>query len=215
MVSFVPHIVEGEHWLLTAQRAVYWEEENALVIADLHFGKSGHFRKSGIAIPQNIIHNDMQRLLALIQYFKPGYLLIVGDMFHSYNNKEKDFFDRWRNDIVNIPIHLVKGNHDVLNAAEYYSSHITVHEQSLTIRSIHFVHDATDKPKTGYCVSGHIHPAILMRGSGKQSMKFPCYYFSKDYAILPAFGKFTGNHILQPFQEDAVYIISNNNVVRV
>ena len=30
---------------------MFWEEEKALIVSDLHFGKTGHFRKSGIAVP--------------------------------------------------------------------------------------------------------------------------------------------------------------------
>jgi len=59
-----------------------------LIISDLHFGKTGHFRKSGIAVPQGVYKEDLQRLVSQIQYFQPSQLIIVGDFFHSQLNKE-------------------------------------------------------------------------------------------------------------------------------
>jgi metallophosphoesterase superfamily enzyme len=50
---------KGQHWRLSAGRAIYWEEENALIVADLHVGKSAHFRKAGIAVPANIVQEDL------------------------------------------------------------------------------------------------------------------------------------------------------------
>src|SRR5665647_5672 len=85
-------------WLSPA-RCIYWEEEKALILSDLHFGKTGHFRKEGIGVPQNIFKEDLQRLFTQIQFFKPSTLLIAGDMFHSKANKEIDLFLKWRNDL--------------------------------------------------------------------------------------------------------------------
>ena len=78
-------------WLST-DRCIYWEEQNALILSDLHFGKTGHFRKSGIGVPQNIFKQDLYKLFSVIQFFKPTQLLIVGDLFHSHANNEMDFF---------------------------------------------------------------------------------------------------------------------------
>jgi metallophosphoesterase superfamily enzyme len=54
-----------------------------LIVSDLHFGKTGHFRKSGIAVPQSVYKKDLQRLFHQVQYFQPRKLIVVGDLFHS------------------------------------------------------------------------------------------------------------------------------------
>ena len=46
-------------WLSPA-KCIFWEEQKILILSDLHLGKSGHFRKSGVAIPQNIFKKDLQ-----------------------------------------------------------------------------------------------------------------------------------------------------------
>ncbi|MGN6540102.1 MAG: metallophosphoesterase, partial [Ginsengibacter sp.] len=117
-------------WLSPA-RCIFWEEESALILSDLHFGKSGHFRKSGIGIPQNIYKEDLQKLFAQIAFFKPKVLLIAGDMFHSSANKELDFFIKWRNDFPQLEIKLIRGNHDILTKQFYKEAKIEVVENKL------------------------------------------------------------------------------------
>ncbi len=65
-------------------------------------------------MPQSVYKEDIQRLIAQIQYFKPKSLIVVGDMFHSTANKELELFAKWRNDFTYLEIHLIKGNHDIL-----------------------------------------------------------------------------------------------------
>ena len=99
MNSFLPYHILNNNFLLSANRTIFWEQEKALILSDLHIGKSGHFRKNGIGIPQNMLSEDMHRLFAEIQFFQPKKLIIVGDLFHSHSNKEHDLFLKWRNDL--------------------------------------------------------------------------------------------------------------------
>ena len=69
MNSFLPYHILNNNFLLSANRTIFWEQEKALILSDLHIGKSGHFRKNGIGIPQNMLSEDMHRLFAEIQFF--------------------------------------------------------------------------------------------------------------------------------------------------
>ncbi len=203
---------------LSAERCLYWEEEQSLIVSDIHFGKSGHFRKEGIGIPQGAFKEDLQRLVAQIQFFKPKQLIVVGDFFHSKMNSEILLFEKWRRDLSALPIHLVRGNHDILSDAWYSKNEIEVHEQELKLSHFNFVHEITiDQalPANGYYFSGHIHPGISIQGLGKQSLRFPCFYFSESYAILPAFGRFTGLHSIKPKKKDKVFAIVNKNIIAI
>jgi DNA ligase-associated metallophosphoesterase len=216
MNSFSPHLILNNHFLLTANRTIFWEEEKALILSDLHIGKSGHFRKHGIGIPQNMFSEDMQRLFADIQLYKPAKLIIVGDLFHSHSNKEHDLFLKWRNDLPHVEMHLVMGNHDILKKEWYAEAGIIVHECSLTISSFIFTHDISclETIEDKYYFSGHIHPGITMRGIGKQSLSLPCFYFNKKFAVLPAFGRFTGTYPVLPQQGDAVFVLAKNSIIQ-
>ena len=125
MMDFIKHTILNNSFLLSAGRCIFWEEEKALILSDLHFGKTGHFRKHGIAVPQTIFKEDMQRLTAQVQYFKAAQLIIVGDLFHSHANKEMELFLKWRTDFAQLNIKLIIGNHDILTKTWYNEANIT------------------------------------------------------------------------------------------
>jgi uncharacterized protein len=124
MTAPILHQLLDQHFWLSPERVLFWEQEKILIVSDLHFGKTGHFRKSGIAVPQSVYKEDLQRLFAQISFFKAEQLLIVGDLFHSIVNKEMDFFLKWRKDISQLPFLLIKGNHDILSSNWYQEASI-------------------------------------------------------------------------------------------
>ena len=208
-------IKEQQFWI-SPGRSLFWEDEKALVVSDLHFGKTGHFRKAGIAVPPAVFKEDMQRLFDQIQYFQPEKLIVVGDLFHSRENRELELFQKWREDLNGIRIQLIKGNHDILKDKWYESAGIKVQKQSLQIGKFCFQHDMSgcDQREDSYLFSGHIHPGIVINGLGKQSLKFPCFYFTKEYCVLPAFSRFTGVYVIDPKPGEDVFAIVNNSLVR-
>src|SRR6202012_2140927 len=172
-----PYRLRGQQLWLSPHRCLYWEEERSLILSDLHFGKTGHFRKAGIAVPQSVYREDLLRLLSLIQYFQPRQLLVVGDFFHSRKKKELSLFRRWREDFPHLGIRLILGNHDILQDNWYEEAGIEVTRDLLQIGEFAFIHDITGwTGETGgaakakpYIFSGHLHPGIRIRGMGKQS----------------------------------------------
>jgi DNA ligase-associated metallophosphoesterase len=210
--------LQGQTFWLSPERCIYWQDTETLIVADIHFGKSGHFRKEGIGIPQTVFKEDLQRLFALIQHYSPKELLVVGDFFHSHMNSELRLFEKWRNDLPQLHIHLVQGNHDLLPAAWYGHNGIELHETVLQKSPFDFVHDITftDGNNTGsYRISGHIHPGIRIEGMAKQSLRFPCFYFGHDYAVLPAFSRFTGLHTIKPRKKERVFAIVEKSIIEI
>ena len=207
-------LLKQQLWL-SPHRCIYWEEEKTLIVSDLHFGKTGHFRKSGIAVPQNVYKEDLQRLVCQLQYFQPHQLIVVGDLFHSRENKELELFRKWRHDFPHLHIHLVKGNHDILHDSWYEELGIQITPDELQKNGFSFRHDLEDQPPTqNYLFSGHIHPGVRIKGAAKQSLSFPCFYFASDFCVLPAFSRFTGIALVQPADHENVFAIVNNNIVQ-
>ena len=212
-----PYRIKGQQLWLSPDRCIFWEEERSLIVSDLHFGKTGHFRKAGIAVPQSVYREDLLRLLCQIQYFQPRQLLVVGDLFHSRENKELALFLKWREDFPDLSIRLIEGNHDILHADWYKKAGIDVSREILRLGPFAFIHDITEEgagvtmesgvDEDPYYFSGHIHPGIRIRGMGKQSLQFPCFYFGASYAVLPAFGRFTGTVSIDPMPEANVFAI--------
>lgn len=217
MPSFIPYHIGDEQVILTGERTLFWEKERILVIADLHIGKTGHFRKSGINIPQSVYRDDLHRLLSQLLFFKAEKLIIAGDLSHSTENSEMELFRKWRHDFPALEVHLARGNHDILKETWYQKAGITVHDEPLAIGPFAFVHDITTSAESfagdPFIFSGHVHPAVSMAGRAKQALRLPCFYFTKQYCILPAFSRFTGGYRVMPRKGDDVFALAGKEIL--
>lgn len=216
------HTINSQHFWLSAQRCLFWEEENTLILSDLHFGKTGHFRKAGIAVPQHVYKEDLQRLVSTVQHFGARQLIMVGDLFHSHENKEMEWFKRWRADLSSLTIQLVKGNHDILHDQWYTETEMIAHNEELEIKGFRFRHDpgtadslTTNATSSSYLFTGHVHPGISIRGIARQSLHFPCFYFTDTHCVLPAFSRFTGTYSIAPREGEKVFAIVRDSVIKV
>lgn len=212
----VSYHLRGQQFWLSGQRCLYWEAQQLLILSDLHFGKTGHFRKEGIAVPAEVFQEDMMRLWHQIQFFGPKKVAFVGDLFHSRMNLEVDWFRKWRNDLPMVEMHLVAGNHDVLGAQVYEELGLIWHRNDWLVEDIRFVHDTPEHFEANqYVISGHVHPGVRLAGMGRQSLRFPCFYFNTQFAILPAFSRFTGLALIEPKKQEDVFAIVNDQVIPV
>jgi DNA ligase-associated metallophosphoesterase len=220
MQNPIPHIINNNTFWVSPERCLFWEEQNILVLADLHLGKAGHFRKAGIPVPQGVYKADLQRLIALLLFFKADRVIIVGDFTHSAANKELEHFKKWRNDFPSFRFDLVKGNHDILEDHWYLETDITIHKKELIIGDFCFRHEtkSTDPfenvVSASFVFSGHVHPGIRISGRGRQALVLPCFYFTPGHCILPAFSKFTGTYKVEPKENDVVYAITGTEIIR-
>jgi len=185
----------NEEFTLTNQRVIYWEKEKALILSDLHVGKSATFRKSGIPISKEVLEKDLFRLETLINYFNVETLIVVGDLFHAEFNQDIQFFIDWFCEKENLKIELILGNHDKLSEKIYEKLCLTIYKEKITENKIRFVHDNVKVSENEFIISGHTHPGVLLKGKAKQRIKLPCFQVTKNQLILPAFSNFTGLNI--------------------
>ncbi|TDG35721.1 ligase-associated DNA damage response endonuclease PdeM [Pedobacter changchengzhani] len=206
----------GEELILDEERALYLPKYSLLAISDLHLGKSAHFRKAGVQVPATIAQSDLERLSLLLQKYNPQTLLINGDMFHHGLNSDIVEFTTWRKQFSKVKFLLVKGNHDRLENTDYAKMNIDIHEPSYCLAPFCFIHDAPQNTRAElYPISGHIHPGVSIKGKAKQRLKFPCFYFGRDYAVLPAFSTFTGLYNIYPKTDERIFAVTPNRVVEV
>jgi DNA ligase-associated metallophosphoesterase len=208
--------IRDQELVLDKERAIYLPQQQLLAISDLHLGKSAHFRKAGLQIPSTLAQSDLQRLSTIIERYQPKTLLINGDMFHHEINTDVDDFENWKTQYSSLKFVLVKGNHDKLDMAQYQRLGIEIYDPSYCTPQFCFIHDAIKCTEENlYPISGHIHPGITIVGKAKQSLRFPCFYFGKGYAVMPAFSAFTGLFTIKPKANEQVFAITPNRVIRV
>lgn len=199
--------VKGENLTLLPERAIFWDAQKTLIISDLHLGKAGHFRKHGIPISRKIHLTDLQILESLLKAYKPEKVILLGDLFHSYENSEWKDFLRFLEIYQSLEFILVEGNHDILSE---YPEDLKL-TPKLDMKPFTFTHIQEDSKY--FNLSGHIHPGVSVKGKGRQSITMPCYYFSYDHGFLPAFGQFTGIKKIRPKKDDQVFGIADGVVI--
>ncbi len=214
LIIVTEHItINNEELVLTNQRALYWQGENALILSDVHIGKTAHFRKHGIPMPDDVLQKDLERLKQLIQHFGAKTLLIVGDLFHAERNSDMATFKEWLGQFPELVLVLIKGNHDRQSKMLMDELSIQV-ETELLLEPFIFIHEPNTKLSEDFTISGHTHPGVLIKGKGKQKMKLPCYQFTDNQLILPAFSLFTGLNTRDVPENATCYAFTDSSIFK-
>jgi DNA ligase-associated metallophosphoesterase len=194
-------------------KAIYHEVSGSLICSDIHIGKAGHFRTQGIPISRMVNSNNAWNLTLLFEQFPLKRLVVVGDLVHSrYNEEWADFVDF----LASFPALekvLIAGNHDVHAFQFLLEAGFQVHAE-WTLGELLFTHEPTER-EGFYNISGHLHPAVVLSGKGRQHLKLPCFYFGNKGGVMPAFGTFTGTKTIKPSPGERVFVIANQRVVEV
>jgi DNA ligase-associated metallophosphoesterase len=203
-----------EKVILLSQKALWFKARKLLLVADLHFGKINHFRKSGIPVPAKANDRNTELLISLLNQTKPERIIFLGDLFHSHYNEEWEVVGQIRKHFSACSFELVLGNHDILSELQYERHSMIVYPQELKIGDFVFTHEPlTDVQEGMYNLAGHLHPGVRLSGTGKQAMTLPCFYFGKQRGILPAFGSFTGLARVSPKKDERIFVIANDKII--
>ena len=204
---------KGLNLTLLPEKAVWIDSMGVLLIADLHFGKASHFRKSGIPIPEKVHNQDYIQLNSLISRYSPKQVYFLGDLFHSSWNEQWETLLIFFGQFPNSTFHLVVGNHDILPAEKYQDPRLQVHPNSLVLESLLLSHEPILPPAGFLTICGHIHPGILLKGRAKQRVRIPCFHYSDNVLVLPSFGNFTGLSLIKGEKNDFIWGISEDRLI--
>jgi DNA ligase-associated metallophosphoesterase len=201
--------------MLTPDRTLFWRQQEMLIVADPHFGKAQSFREFGIPVPHGTTSCDLDRLTRTIQIYNPDKLLFLGDLTHDKIVISTNFnrlIDNWRNRHVKLKLLLASGNHDRRSEAPPAPFNFDHVAERIRLAPFNFVHKP-EAAASDYSICGHIHPAVNLKGTGRLKEILPCFYFGRRFAIMPAFGSFTGNELVRPTSGDRVYVIAGDEVI--
>lgn len=204
-------VIAGQHLVFLPEKALFWREASALLLADLHIGKSGHFRKHGIGLPAASVDTDIERLHRLIEQHRPKEIILLGDLFHSAANKEWDIFSQFLDKRQDILFQLVPGNHDRYFLKSTTPQALQLRESKWRRPPFLFCHEP-EKPVAEGAVQicGHLHPGVTLRGAGRMRETLPCFWIQPGCIVLPAFGSLTGLFRISPAKDDRVVAIAGN-----
>jgi len=203
--------LNGEPFYLLPQKAIYRPLKKQLFFSDIHLGKTTHFRKKGIALPQQSKLKDIDLITSLINHYQPLQIIFLGDLFHSSYNNEWLYFKSLLQQFATLQFILVKGNHDILKDDIYAIKNLDVIDV-LEEEQFIFTHYPLENPiKLNFC--GHVHPSYTLRGKAKQSITLPCFYKQNLTFMLPAFGNLTGLFAVQKNKKTSIYLITQKMVI--
>jgi len=208
--------IKGQRLTMLPEKALWLDTQKILLLADLHFGKINHFRRSGIPVPSKANDRNSEFLVDVINRKKPERVIFLGDLFHSHYNEEWEVLGQVIQHFSSCKFELVKGNHDIMSKLQYERHKMQVHEEGLNIGPFFLTHEPLENLENDlYNLAGHIHPGVRLSGRGRQSITLPCFYFGERQGIMPAFGSFTGLAMISPKKNDRIFVIAKGKILNV
>jgi DNA ligase-associated metallophosphoesterase len=206
--------VAEEQLIARADRALFWPRRSTLFVADAHFGKAASFRAAAVPVPVGTTEATLCRLSTSLEQTGASKLVFLGDLYHAKEGRRDEIFTslaRWRHRHKAIEMLLVEGNHDRRSGvlpAEIGIDTVLEPFGDGPFALCHYPQEVDGL----YCLEGHIHPAVSLRGKARQSMTLPCFWFGERVAVLPAFGEFTGVARICPSPDDRVLVIADGEL---
>ena len=185
----VPFSFASETFFPTAEGALFWPAQQALLVADLHLEKASWFARLGQFLPPYDSHATLTALAAEAERTGARHLYCLGDSFHDRFGCDR-LPSSARELLTALTSRLdwvwIVGNHDP-GFADHCGGRI---EEEVEIGGIILRHEANrDEPRPE--ISGHFHPKLRLHLKGRQVSR-RCFVTSVSKIIMPAFGSLTG-----------------------
>ena len=195
----VPFSFAGETFAATADGALFWPAQNALLVADLHLEKASWFARLGQFLPPYDSHATLTALAGEVERTGATRLYCLGDSFHDRFGCDR-LPASARDLLTELTSRLdwtwIVGNHDP-GFADHCGGKI---EDEVELGGIILRHEAVGA-RAAPEMSGHFHPKLRLSLRGRRVSR-RCFVVSPAKVILPAFGSLdrrarrasSGNH---------------------
>ncbi len=206
--------VAGARVRLLSQRAAHLPDWQTLLVADAHIGKAVSFRRLGVPVPRGTTEVALQQLSDMLSATGARRIVFLGDLLHSARSHAPATVaavTAWREAHAEVELTLVRGNHDGHAGDPPRAWGVQALDGPLTLGPFALAHHP--EPLAGaYVLAGHVHPCVVLGGRAHQRLRLPCFHFGDAVGVLPAFGPFTGTHVLRPAPGERVFVIADDEV---
>ncbi len=183
----LPFIVHGVELSAEPDGSLWWPEQAALVVADLHLEKATALARHGALLPPFDTRETLARLERAIERRAPRRVISLGDAFH-----DRDGAARLESDELATLTALASGREWLWIAGNHERDAVPFGEalDDAALGPLRFRHAPLPQAMPGE-VAGHYHPKAAIRIHGRRVVR-PCFATDGQRLILPAFGAFTG-----------------------
>lgn len=206
--------LDGRRWALDPRGAAVLPDQETGFVADLHLGKTTHFRRRGLAVPEGGEDRDLSRLAEVVGSHALRRLVVLGDLVHTSFGLTPDVVGRfasWRAAHPDLELVLVRGNHDRGAGPLPADWGIRAVEGPVAVAGVECRHEPPPprhgSPAPSAVLAGHLHPVVRIREGKGRALRPRCFWWRPPVLVLPAFGAFTGGHLVRPSSGDRVFAV--------
>ena len=200
---------------LLPEGALWWPEGATLCIADLHLGKAATFRARGLPVPRGTTRGNLERLARLLARCPQAQRLVVlGDFLHAaeaHTGGVLRALAAWRARHAALEVVLVRGNHDSHAGDPPPWLDARIVDEPWPLGPFACCHHPQRHPDR-LVLAGHLHPAAVLRGGGRDALRVPCFMSEPGLLVLPAFGEFTGGYTVGPAPGRRLFAVAAGRV---
>ncbi|NBC35183.1 ligase-associated DNA damage response endonuclease PdeM [Novosphingobium sp. FSY-8] len=186
---FAPFVFADRTFAIAESRAVWWADQRALLVADLHLEKASWFAARGQMLPPYDSRATLERLSAAVAATGARTVYCLGDNFHDSDGPER-MEPVARALLAELARQVawvwITGNHD----PDVGNLPGDVVDETL-VDGIALRHQAAVGVPPCPEISGHYHPRLRLRVQGRMIAR-PCALIGDSRMVLPAFGALTG-----------------------
>jgi uncharacterized protein len=180
-------VVAGTALVLDPAGALYWPEERALIVSDLHLEKGSSFAARGVLLPPFDTTATLDRLTEAVGRYAPRLVIALGDSFHDGRAPARlaavararlTALQGGRDWLW------ITGNHDP-EPADGIGGHFAA---MLALGGLTFHHKPDGSAGE---IAGHLHPVarVVVR---EHAISRRCFIADRQRLIMPAFGAYAG-----------------------
>lgn len=206
--------IAGSTLMLLPEKVIFLPDADTLLVADAHIGKATSFRQLGVPVPSGTTGETLAALTRLIHRLAVTRIVFLGDFLHSARSLGADTSAallRWRELHSAVELTLVRGNHDDRAGDPPAVLDIQPFDQPLRLKGLALSHHP--RPAAGaFVLAGHLHPCVSVGGRAHDRHRLPCFWFSNQVGVLPAFGAFTGMQAIRARPGERVFAAAPDRV---
>jgi DNA ligase-associated metallophosphoesterase len=181
--------IAGTSLVADASGALFWPDEQSLLVADLHLEKASSYARRRVLLPPYDSAATLARLVTAVERYAPRRIVALGDSFHEpYAEHRIGAAERARlSDLQKGRDWIwIAGNHDP-HVPEGVGGQAMA---ELRIGPLVLRHEPSLDDVSGE-IAGHLHPVAHVHGPSG-SVRRRCFVADPVRCIMPAFGAFAG-----------------------